>query len=61
MRKVVIAQFFNDREGDRSRGLSEGLLNMTFIKREFTSQQDAEEYLSSLPPCDKMREAKWIE
>ncbi len=57
----VKAQWYEDREGGRSRGLSEGLLPMTFVSREFGTREEAEVFLNSLPACNHMREGKWIE
>ena len=58
----VVGQYFGNRQGDRNRGLSEGLLPMTYVNREFETQAEAEAYVSAtFPSLEKMREYHRIE
>ena len=58
----VVGQFFGNRQGDRNRGLSEGLLPMTYVNREFENREEAEAYAAAtFPQPEKMREYHRIE
>jgi len=58
----VTGQYFVDREGDRSRGLSEGFLNIKIINKTFNSRKQAERFVKkTFPQPEKMREYSHIE
>ena len=58
----VTGQFFPNRQGDRNRGLSEGMLPMVFVNKTFESREEAEVFCSeTFPQNEKMREYHTIE
>ena len=56
----VVGQYYTDRQGDRNRGLSEGMLPMTFIPHGaaiFDTREEAEIFvLKTFPKPEKIRE-----
>ena len=58
----VVGQYFLERQGDRNRGISEGMLPMVFVNKIFQSLEEAEAFASSeFPRPEKMREYHIIE
>jgi len=58
----VKGQYFCDRQTDRNRGLSEWMLPMAYVNREFQTFKEAEEFAAeTFPQPQKMREWHTIE
>ena len=62
MRYRVTGQYFIDRQNDRNRGLSEGMLPVKIIDRTFPTINEAKKYVNAtFPKPEKMREYSCIE